>query len=138
MIITVRRLGWQACWSEPWTRFSARTGAEQQAAALLARDPAAHAALDHPYAVAELLAGLREAGAEQQAAALAERAAAHAAHAALDEVSRTRLVEFAEQDGDRLPERIGEELTREKRSSRRSEAARRAWAGRNVDLPPHR
>ena len=30
---------------------------------------------------------------------------------------------------------IGEELTREKR---RSEAARRAWAGRNVDLPPHR
>ena len=25
MIITVRRLGWQLCWSEPWTGFSART-----------------------------------------------------------------------------------------------------------------
>jgi len=43
------------------------------AAALLARDPAAHAALDNPGGVAVLLGGLREAGAEQQAAALAER-----------------------------------------------------------------
>jgi len=25
VIITVRRLGWQPCWSEPWTGFSART-----------------------------------------------------------------------------------------------------------------
>jgi hypothetical protein len=47
-------------------------GAEQQAAALLAREPAAHAALDS-LGVARLLVSLREAGAEQQAAALAER-----------------------------------------------------------------
>jgi hypothetical protein len=54
-------------------------GADEQAAALLARDPAAHAALDHPDAVASLLISLREAGADEQAAALARRAAAHAA-----------------------------------------------------------
>jgi hypothetical protein len=53
-------------------------GAEQQAAALLARDPAAHAPLDDPYGVAVLLGRLREAGAGGQATALAERAAAHA------------------------------------------------------------
>jgi hypothetical protein len=45
-------------------------GAHDQAAALLARDPAAHAALDNPYAVAGLLGGLRAAGAHDQAAAL--------------------------------------------------------------------
>ena len=28
MIVTVRRLGEQLCWSEPWMRFSARTSAE--------------------------------------------------------------------------------------------------------------
>ena len=46
-------------------------GAHEQAAALLARDPAAHAALDDPGAVARLLDSLREAGAHEQAAALA-------------------------------------------------------------------
>ena len=54
-------------------------GAHEQAAALLARDPAAHAALDDPGGVASLLDSLREAGAHEQAAALADRAAAHAA-----------------------------------------------------------
>ena len=53
-------------------------GADEQAAALPARDPAAHAPLDSPDGVAWLLAGLRAAGADEQAAALAGRAAAHA------------------------------------------------------------
>jgi hypothetical protein len=52
-------------------------GAEEQAAALLHRDPAAHVSLDDPGAVADLVGSLREAGAEQQATALADRAAAH-------------------------------------------------------------
>ena len=46
-------------------------GAHEQAAALLARDPAAHAALDDPDGVARLLDRLREAGADEQAAVLA-------------------------------------------------------------------
>ena len=54
-------------------------GAQEQATALLGRDPAAHVALDDPGAVAILLDRLREAGAQEQAAALAERAAAHVA-----------------------------------------------------------
>ncbi|MEU9778002.1 hypothetical protein [Streptomyces sp. NPDC047968] len=57
-------------------------GAHEQAGVLLARDPAAHAALDAPFApdvVAWLLKGLREAGAHEQVRALAERASAHAA-----------------------------------------------------------
>ena len=58
-------------------------GAHEQAAALLARDPAAHAALDDPGAVAGLLDSLREAGADEQAAALA--GPRPAAHAALDD-----------------------------------------------------
>jgi uncharacterized protein YidB (DUF937 family) len=53
-------------------------GAGEQAAVLLARDPAAHATLDDPGGVADLLDSLLEAGAERQAAVLAERAAAHA------------------------------------------------------------
>jgi hypothetical protein len=48
-------------------------GAEQQAAALLRRDPAAHVPLDDLRAVAMLLGSLREAGAHEQAAALAGR-----------------------------------------------------------------
>jgi hypothetical protein len=48
-------------------------GAHEQAAALLAREPAAHAALDDSYGVARLLASLREAGAHEQAAALLAR-----------------------------------------------------------------
>ena len=51
-------------------------GAHEQAAALLARDPAAHASLGDPYRVADRLGELREAGAGQQAAALAERLSA--------------------------------------------------------------
>jgi hypothetical protein len=48
-------------------------GAHDQAAALLARDPAAGVSLDDPDAVAILLNGLRTADAEKQAAALASR-----------------------------------------------------------------
>jgi hypothetical protein len=48
-------------------------GAHKQAATLLARDPAAHAPLDDPRAVASLLDSLREAGAHKQAATLAGR-----------------------------------------------------------------
>ena len=58
-------------------------GAHEQAAALLARDPAAHAALDDPGGVASLLDSLREAGAHEQAAALLARDPA--AHAPLDD-----------------------------------------------------
>ena len=54
-------------------------GAQDQATALLRRDPAAYAALDDPSAVASLLGSLGEAGAQDQATALAGRAAAHAA-----------------------------------------------------------
>ena len=43
-----------------WRR---EAGAQDQAAALLARDPAAHVALDDPEGVAWLLGSLREAGA---------------------------------------------------------------------------
>jgi CHAT domain len=52
-------------------------GAHQQAAALLARDPAAHTSLDDRGGVARLLDSLRANGAHEQAAALADRAAAH-------------------------------------------------------------
>jgi hypothetical protein len=55
-----------------------KADARDQAAALLARDPAAHAALGDPFGVARLLDSLRRAGAHEQAAALAGRAAAHA------------------------------------------------------------
>ena len=55
-------------------------GAHEQAAALLARDPAAHATLDHPGGVASLLDSLERAGAREQAAALASRAAHASLH----------------------------------------------------------
>ena len=51
-------------------------GAQEQVTALLARDPAAHVALDAPYGVSILLDGLRAAGAQEQVTALADRAAA--------------------------------------------------------------
>ena len=54
-------------------------GAEEQAAALLARDPAAHAPLDDPHAVAGLLDSLREAGAQSRSPRWPSRAAAHVA-----------------------------------------------------------
>jgi hypothetical protein len=47
--------------------------ADEQAAALVARDPAAHVHLDDPGGVANLLGILRAAGADEQAAALADR-----------------------------------------------------------------
>jgi uncharacterized protein YidB (DUF937 family) len=60
-----------------------KAGAQDQAAALLRRDPAAHVALDNPYGVAYLLDELRKAGAQDQAAALLRRDPA--AHVALDD-----------------------------------------------------
>jgi hypothetical protein len=58
-------------------------GADGQAAALLARDPAAHAPLDDPDGVAWLLYMLRAAGADGQAAALLARDPA--VHVSLDD-----------------------------------------------------
>ena len=57
-------------------------GAHEQAAALLARNPAAHVPLDNPGAVAMLLGSLRVVSADEQAAALLARNPA--AHAPLD------------------------------------------------------
>jgi hypothetical protein len=48
-------------------------GADQQVSTLLDRDPAAHALLYNPGAVAQLLQCLQAAGADQQAAALTDR-----------------------------------------------------------------
>ncbi|MFG2811287.1 hypothetical protein ACLQ2D_28795 [Streptomyces sp. DT199] len=62
-----------------------RARGDEQVTVLLARDPAAHAALDDPDAVADLLSHLhlsgklRVAGAHEQFTALAKRAAAYAA-----------------------------------------------------------
>ena len=53
-------------------------GADEQVAALLARDPAAHVSLDDPASVVLLLGRLREAGADKQATTLADRVAVHA------------------------------------------------------------
>jgi hypothetical protein len=52
-----------------------RTGASDATATLLARDPAAHASLDNPQAVAALLERLRRAGAGDATATLLARAA---------------------------------------------------------------
>ena len=60
------------------SRSGPRAGAQEQITALLARDPAAHAPLDDPYAVTALLGSLRDAGAQEQITALADRAVAHA------------------------------------------------------------
>jgi hypothetical protein len=60
-----------------------RTGAGEQAAALLARDPASHVVLDDPHGVSGLLRALREAGAEDQAAVLLARDPA--SHVVLDD-----------------------------------------------------
>ncbi|MEU3640964.1 hypothetical protein AB0H23_32665 [Streptomyces albogriseolus] len=54
-------------------------GVDEQVSALLARNPAAHASVDNPGAVARLLNELQRAVASEQVTALAERAAAHAA-----------------------------------------------------------
>ena len=71
------RTAWPACWA-----VLREAGAQEQAAALLARDPAAHVSLDDPGGVARLLGVLREAGAQEQAAALLARDPA--AHVSLD------------------------------------------------------
>ena len=47
--------------------------AQEQAAVLVARDPAAQVSLDDPHNVAPLLSSLWRAGAQEQAAALASR-----------------------------------------------------------------
>jgi hypothetical protein len=60
-----------------------RVGADDQAASLVARDPAGHTALDDPSAVAGLLDALRRAGADDQVAALVARDPA--GHTALDD-----------------------------------------------------
>ena len=60
-----------------------KAGAQDQADALLRRDPAAHVSLKNPGAVAWLLGSLREAGAQDQADALLRRDPA--AHAPLDD-----------------------------------------------------
>ncbi|GAA4102433.1 hypothetical protein [Nonomuraea soli] len=52
-------------------------GREEQVAALMARDPASHAVVDDPYAVASLLYAMHGVGRDEQVAALAERAARH-------------------------------------------------------------
>ena len=62
------RTAWPTCWTA-----CGQAGADEQAAALVARDPAAHAPLDDPYRVAKLLDSLRQAGADEQAAALTGR-----------------------------------------------------------------
>jgi hypothetical protein len=53
-------------------------GAEDEVAVLLARDPAAHASIDNPEAVAGLLRELRKVKAGDQVVSLTGRAAAHA------------------------------------------------------------
>ena len=75
-------------------------GAQEQAAALLHRDPAAHVSLDRG-GVTWLLDRLLEAGAQEQTAALAERAAAHVsldnAYEVADLVDRLREAGAQEQ-----------------------------------------
>ena len=64
-------------------------GAQEQATALLHRDPAAHVALGDPGAVARMLDSLRAAGAQEQATALLHRdPAAHVALGNLGAVAR--------------------------------------------------
>ena len=75
------RAPWPDCWAG-----CGRRARREQAAALLAGDPAAHVPLDDPYAVAWLLDSLRAAGAEEQAAALLARDPA--AHVPLDHPDR--------------------------------------------------
>ncbi|MGW1728410.1 helix-turn-helix domain-containing protein [Streptomyces sp. NPDC002306] len=55
-----------------------QTGAHDQTAQLLARNPAAHVSLDNPAAAADLLNALHTTGAEEQASVLATRIAAFA------------------------------------------------------------
>ena len=65
------RTAWAACWT------ACKRQARTSKPAALGSRAAAHAALENPRVVANLLASLRRAGAGQQAAALADRAAAY-------------------------------------------------------------
>jgi hypothetical protein len=88
-----------------------RADAREQAAALLRRDPAAHARLDDPYAVSGLLDSLQRAGAPEQAAALLRLDPAahvpldgpHAAAWLLDSLKRAGAREQAAALAGRLP-----------------------------------
>ncbi|MGW1538370.1 hypothetical protein [Streptomyces aureus] len=75
--------------------------AHRQVAALLARNPAAHSALDDPEGIAVLLYQLWRTGADEQVIVLAERAAAHASldgtHATAELLPRLRRVRADEQ-----------------------------------------
>jgi hypothetical protein len=99
---------------------------------------AAHVSLDDPGAVAALLGGLREAGAEQQAAALADRAAAHvslddpdAVAALLDSLREAGAEQQAAALAERLPGEGMFELFR-KQEDRQD----RFWFGREADGSP--
>lgn len=70
----------------------------RQVAALLARDPAAHAVLNSPHHVAQLLNALQEAGGEQQTRTLVDRLPAEG-HFAL----------FCKQPGHEMQYRFGRE-----------------------------
>ncbi len=74
------------------------SGVGEQAAVLLARDPAAHVSLDNPgdLGVAELLDQLRQMGAHEQADALASRVAAHPSLGNPDALPRLRPVARAD------------------------------------------
>jgi hypothetical protein len=85
-------------------------GTAEQVAGLLARDPAAHARLDDPGGVADLLDALQRAGAEGQANFLARRAAdaslsdrGHAVARLLDALRRAGAEEQARTVVERLP-----------------------------------
>jgi uncharacterized protein YidB (DUF937 family) len=113
-------------------------GAEQQAAALLRRDPVAHVSLDNPRGVARLLDRLREAGAEQQAAALADRAAAHVSlddpggvARLLDRLREAGAEQQAAALADRLPGAGLFELFREQEGRQD-----RFWFGQEADGSP--
>ena len=97
-----------------------KAGADMQAAALLARDPAACASLDDPYGVAALLGGLLEAGADMQVAALLARDPA--ACASLDDPAGMALLRYS------LLEAGADEQA--------AALARRAAACTPLDVPP--
>jgi len=80
----------RACWEALGLDALREAGAADQVAALLARDPAAHAALEDPGRVAFLMDRLREAGAADQVAALLARDPA--GHVALEDPSRVGVL----------------------------------------------
>jgi hypothetical protein len=81
-------------------------GADEQAAALTAREPASHVALDNPRDVGYLLHTLRAAGADEQAAALIARMPAEGhLDLFLEQAGHRRKYSFGcEPDGGQAPE----------------------------------